>query len=89
MKELLESYGERLAGDIGLPPGSIYDGGDGADFRGVGPVLEQLLRKAEERKSWNETLEEVERFCIGFALAGQWQSLQSTAVIKNAEADIL
>jgi hypothetical protein len=68
MKELLESYGERLAEDAGLTQGGIFDGRDNADFRGVGPVLEHLLRRAEDRKSWNEILEEIERFCIGFAL---------------------
>lgn len=68
MKELLESYGERLAEDAGLTHGGVFDGRDNADFRGVGPVLEHLLRRAEERKSWNEILEEIERFCIGFAL---------------------
>jgi DNA-binding NtrC family response regulator len=68
MKELLESYGERLAGDLGMSHGSVFDGRDNADFRGVGPVLEQLLNRAEGKKSWNEILEEIERFFIDFAL---------------------
>jgi GAF domain len=68
MKELLESYGERLVGDLGLTPGSVFDGCDNAHFRGIGLVLEHLLRRAEEKKSWNEILEEIERFFIGFAL---------------------
>jgi two-component system C4-dicarboxylate transport response regulator DctD len=49
-------------------PGNVFDGRDNADFRGVGAVLEQLLRRAEAKKSWNEVLEEIERFFIGFAL---------------------
>jgi hypothetical protein len=68
MKELLESYGTHLAADVGLTQGSVFGGLDNADFRGVGPVLEQLLRRAAEQKSWNEILEEIERFFIGFAL---------------------
>jgi hypothetical protein len=68
MRELLESYGERLAGVPGESPGNVFDGGDNADFRGVGPVLEQLLRRADAKKSWNEILDEIERFFIGFAL---------------------
>jgi hypothetical protein len=68
MKELLESYGERLAGDLGMSHGSVFDGRDNADFRGVGPVLEQLLNRAEGKKSWNEILEGIERFFIDFAL---------------------
>ena len=68
MRELLESYGERLAGAPGASPGTVFDGGDNTDFRGVGPVLEQLLRRAEAKKSWSEILDEIERFCIGFAL---------------------
>jgi hypothetical protein len=68
MKELLESYGERLAADVGLTQGSVSDGRDTADFRGVGPVIEYLLRKAGDKKSWNEILDDIERFFIGFAL---------------------
>jgi hypothetical protein len=68
MRELLESYGERLAGEPGTNLGSVFDGGENTDFRGVGPVLEQLLRRSEAKKSWNEILDEIERFCIGFAL---------------------
>jgi hypothetical protein len=68
MKELLESYGERLAADIGLTQESMFDGRDNADFRGVGPIVEHLLRKAGDKKSWNEILDELERFFIGFAL---------------------
>jgi hypothetical protein len=66
MKELLESYGRGL--DVELSQGHVFDGRDDANFRGVGPVLEQLLRRAEAKKSWNEILEEIERFFIGFAL---------------------
>jgi hypothetical protein len=68
MRELLESHGERLAGALGVSQGSLFDGHDNADFRGVGPVLEQLLRRADAKKSWNEILEDIERFFIGFAL---------------------
>jgi hypothetical protein len=46
MKELLESYGERLAWDTGITPGSVFDGREHADFRGVGPALEHILRRA-------------------------------------------
>ena len=52
MKELLESYGERLS----------------TEFRGVGPVVEHLLRRAGEKTSWNEIMADLERFFIGFAL---------------------
>ncbi|MGH8070131.1 MAG: hypothetical protein ACRERE_33775 [Candidatus Entotheonellia bacterium] len=68
MKELVESYGEHLAGDLGVGQGSVFDGRDHTDFRGVGPFLEQLLRRADAKKSWHEILEEIERFFIGFAL---------------------
>jgi hypothetical protein len=68
MRELLESYGERVGGDIGVSQGSVFEGRDNTDFRGVGPVLEQILRRAEAKKTWNEILEEIERFFIAFAL---------------------
>jgi hypothetical protein len=68
MKELLESYGERLAADVGLTQGSVFDARDNTDFRGVGPVIEHLLRKAGDKESWQEILDEIERFFIGFAL---------------------
>jgi hypothetical protein len=68
MRELLESHSERLAGDLGLSQGNVFDAGDNTDFRGVGLVLEQLLRRAEAKKSWNEIVEEIERFFISFAL---------------------
>jgi hypothetical protein len=66
MRELLEGYAEPMA--AGVTPGSVFDAGDNADFRGVGPVLEQLLRQASARKSWNEIMQEIERFFIRFAL---------------------
>jgi hypothetical protein len=68
MRELLESYGEGFVADLGLAPGRDFDVGDKADFRGVGPVLEHLVRKAGAQQSWNDMLEEIERFFIGFAL---------------------
>jgi GAF domain-containing protein len=68
MKELVESYGEPLAGDLGMGQDSVFDGRDRADFQGVGPFLEQLLRRADAKKSWHEILEDIERFFIGFAL---------------------
>jgi hypothetical protein len=68
MRELLESYGERLAGDAAFTQGGVFDGRENADFRGVGPVLEHLLRRAEEKTSWTEIVEELERFFISFAL---------------------
>jgi hypothetical protein len=68
MRELLESYGDPLAGEAGFTPRPTFDGGENADFRGVGPVLEHLLRHGAEKKSWNEILEELERFFISFAL---------------------
>jgi GAF domain-containing protein len=68
MKELLESYGERFATEVGISPGSMFDVRETAEFRGVGPVVEQLLRRAGEKTSWNEIMEDLERFFIGFAL---------------------
>jgi hypothetical protein len=68
MRELLESYGERFVADLGIAQGRVFDIGDQADFRGVGPVLEHLLRQAGAQKSWNAILQEIERFFIGFAL---------------------
>jgi hypothetical protein len=68
MRELLESYGGPLVGEAAVGQGSVFDAGDDADFRGVGPVLEQLLRRADAKKTWQETLDEIERFFINFAL---------------------
>ncbi len=68
MKELLESYGERFSMEMGISPGSVFDVRENAEFRGVGPVVEQLLRRAEEKTSWNAIMEDLERFFIGFAL---------------------
>jgi GAF domain-containing protein len=68
MKELLESYGERLSTEVGIAPGNVFDVRENAEFQGVGPVVEQLLRRAGEKKSWNEIMEDLERFFIGFAL---------------------
>jgi hypothetical protein len=68
MKELLESYGERLATEVGMSPGSVFEVRESAEFRGVGLVVEQLLRRAGEKTSWNEIMEDLERFFIGFAL---------------------
>lgn len=68
MKELLESYGERFSMEMGISPGSVFDVRENAAFRGVGPVVEQLLRRAEEKTSWNAIMEDLERFFIGFAL---------------------
>jgi GAF domain-containing protein len=68
MRELLGSYGERLAEEPGANLGSVFDGGENTEFRGVGPVLEQLFRRADAKKSWSEIMDDIERFCIGFAL---------------------
>jgi GAF domain-containing protein len=68
MKELLESYGERFSTEVGTAPGNVFDVRENAEFQGVGPVVEQLLRRAGERKSWNEIMEDLERFFISFAL---------------------
>ena len=68
MKELLESYGQGLAPEVGISPGGVFNVHDNAEFRGVGPVVEQLLRRAGEKTSWNEIMEDMERFFIGFAL---------------------
>src|SRR5262249_19556318 len=68
MKELLASYGERFSTEVGMSAGSVFDGHDTAEFRGVGAVVEQLLRRAGEKASWNEVMEDLERFFIGFAL---------------------
>jgi hypothetical protein len=68
MRELLESYGERPADETAASQGSVFDVGDNTDFRGVGPIIEQLLRRADAKKSWNEILDEIERFFIDFSL---------------------
>jgi hypothetical protein len=68
MKELLESYGERFPIERGLSSGGVFDVGETPAFRGVGAVLEHLLRRAGEKTSWNEIIEDLERFCIGLAL---------------------
>jgi hypothetical protein len=68
MKELLESYGDGFSTEVGISPGSMFDVRETAEFRGVGPVVEQLLRRAGEKTSWNEIMEDLERFFIGFAL---------------------
>jgi hypothetical protein len=68
MKELLESYGERFPTERGMSSGGVFDAGETQAFRGVGAVLEHLLRRAGEKTSWNEIMEDLERFCIGLAL---------------------
>ena len=68
MKELLESYGERLSTEVGMGSGSVFDVRENTEFRGVGAVVEQLLRRAGEKTSWNEIMADLERFFIGFAL---------------------
>jgi hypothetical protein len=68
MKELLESYRERCSLELGMSPGSVFDGRENSEFRGVGPVVEQLLLRAGEKTSWNAIMEELERFFISFAL---------------------
>ncbi len=68
MKELLESYGGRFPTELGVSSGGVFDVGETPEFRGVGAVLEHLLRRAGEKASWNEIMEDLERFCIGLAL---------------------
>ncbi len=68
MKELLDSYGEAFFLDTGIKPGSLFDPRDGSDFQGVGPVIELILRRAEEGTSWNEIMDRVDRFLICYAL---------------------
>jgi GAF domain-containing protein len=68
MKELLESYGERFSTEVGISPGGVFDVRGNAEFQGVGQVVEQLLRRAGGKASWNEIIEDLERFFIGFAL---------------------
>ena len=68
MRELLESYGERWSEDVGVTQRSVFEGPERTTFRGVGPILEHLLRQTAEKKSWNDIIEEIERFCIGYAL---------------------
>jgi hypothetical protein len=68
MKELLESYGERFSTEMGISPGNVFDGREDTEFQGVGAVVEQLLRRAGEKASWNAIMEDLERFFIGFAL---------------------
>ena len=46
MKELLESYGERISTEAGISPGGVFDGREATEFRGVGAVVEHLLRRA-------------------------------------------
>jgi hypothetical protein len=68
MKELLESYGKRFSMEVGIAPGSVFEARETTEFQGVGLVVEQLLRKAGAKASWNEIMEDLERFFIGFAL---------------------
>jgi hypothetical protein len=68
MKELLESYGERFSTEGGISPRGVFDVRESTEFRGVGAVVEHLLRRAGEKTSWNEIMEDLERFFIGFAL---------------------
>jgi hypothetical protein len=68
MKELLESYGERFSTEVGISPGGVFDVRGNAEFQGVGQVVEQLLRRAAGKATWNEIIEDLERFFIGFAL---------------------
>jgi hypothetical protein len=68
LRELLESYGEGWIEDAGVTQRSVLDVDEQADFRGVGLIVEHLLRQTAEKKTWNEILEEIERFCIGYAL---------------------
>jgi GAF domain-containing protein len=68
MKELLASYGERFSTEVGISPGSVFEVRETTEFQGVGPVVEQLLRRAGAKTSWNEIMEDLERFFIGFAL---------------------
>ena len=67
MRELLESYGERLSVEPGIEPGSVFEAVRTRNFGG-GAGSEQLLRRADAKKSWNEIMEDIERFFIGFAL---------------------
>lgn len=68
MKDLLDSYGERLFLESGIKPDTIFDARDGSDFQGVGSVIEHILRRAEEFRSWNDILDQIERFLICYAL---------------------
>jgi GAF domain-containing protein len=68
MKELLESSRARFATEVGVAPGSMFEVRETAEFRGVGLVVEQLFRRAGEKTSWNEIMEDLERFFISFAL---------------------
>jgi DNA-binding NtrC family response regulator len=68
MKELLASYQEPCAADVGSAQGSIFEGHEHTQFRGVSPALEHLLRKTGDTQSWNDTLAEIERFFIDFAM---------------------
>jgi hypothetical protein len=68
MKELLASYGESFSTELGVSTGSMFDVRETAEFRGVGQVVEQLFRRAGEKTSWNEIMDDLERFFIGFAL---------------------
>jgi transcriptional regulator with GAF, ATPase, and Fis domain len=68
MKELLESYREQFSADMGSAQGSVFDVHEHGEFRGVGPALEHLLRKTEDKQSWHDIVDEIERFFIDFAL---------------------
>jgi DNA-binding NtrC family response regulator len=51
-----------------MGPGSVFNVRENTAFRGVGPVVEHLLRRAGEKTSWHEMMADLERFIIGFAL---------------------
>jgi hypothetical protein len=68
LKEVLESYGEGFSAVGGMSPGRVFDVRDSAEFRGVGAVVEHLLRQAGEKTSWNDIMADLERFFIGYAL---------------------
>src|SRR5262249_30589965 len=70
MKELLESYGERLSTEGGMGPGRVFDVRETAEFRGVGPVVEHLLLRAGEKTSWNEIMADLERFLSALPCGG-------------------
>jgi hypothetical protein len=68
MRELLESHREQFSADMGSAQGSVFDVHDHTEFRGVGAALEHLLRRSDDKQSWHDILDEIERFFIDFAL---------------------
>jgi hypothetical protein len=71
-----------------MGPGSVFDVRENTAFRGVGPVVEHLLRRAAEKTSWHEMMADLERYRLCPA-ASPRQSVQGARAPEDAEAHIL